>query len=505
MKRNLDPLQEETFDLVVLGGGITGAGIALDAVLRGLRVALIDKGDFASGTSSVSSKLIHGGLRYLEQGQFRLVREALQERRLLLHNAPHLVRPLRFLIPFYWGTRLSPWQWRLSLTLYDFLAGQHNLGRSRPITAAQLRQAFPSLVSSNLAGGAYYCDAQMDDARLCLTVIRTAALQGARVANYVQAVGFEWVAGRLAAVRAVDRLTERELVIQARQVVNATGPWSDAVCRLAGDQTGPHLSPTRGVHLIAPNRVGLTVAFLLLHPTDGRVFFALPWFMTDPTAAPDKVLVGTTDTMDEDDPDRLRITDQDLDYLIEGFNHYFRPTLVKAEILGSFVGLRPLIRSRSGQPSSFSREFQVVEAPSGLLSVIGGKYTTYRRMAEVVTDEVVRRLGGRRSGRTRHFRLDGAPPGPWQAFFPQAVQSLEQQYGLPAPTARHLVGRYGQRAPDVAIYLRLSGEMAQPLIAGEPDLRAEWAYQRDHEMAIFPADHWLRRMRLGWYRVPPAE
>src|SRR5207253_665318 len=238
MKRNLDAFTDETFDLLILGGGITGAGVALDATLRGLRVALIDKGDFASGTSSVSSKLVHGGLRYLEHADFALVYEALAERRRLLGNAPHIVRPLRFLLPFYRRARVPPWKWRLGLTLYDMLAGRGNIRRSRPLRPGELRRAVPALRSTDLRGAAAYYDAQMDDARLCIEVMRTAAAHGACVANYVEAVAFERRGGMIQGVRALDRVSGRELVVTARQVLNATGPWVDDVCRLAGDTGG---------------------------------------------------------------------------------------------------------------------------------------------------------------------------------------------------------------------------------------------------------------------------
>src|SRR5262245_3193639 len=254
MKRHPDALTEGTFDLLILGGGITGAGVALDAVLRGFRVALIDKGDFASGTSSASSKLVHGGLRYLEHAEFRLVYEALAERRRLLHNAPHLVRPLRFVLPFYRGARMPPWQWRAGLTLYDLLAGSGNIRRSRPLRLGEIHRTFPTLNPRGLVGAAEYFDAQMDDARLCLEVIRTAAEHGACVANYVEAIAFEQVGGTIRGVRAVDRLSGREMPIRARQVLNATGPWLDAVCRLAGDTGPPRLEPSKGVHVVVPDQ-----------------------------------------------------------------------------------------------------------------------------------------------------------------------------------------------------------------------------------------------------------
>ena len=260
MQRNVDAIRTGPFDLLILGGGITGAGVALDAALRGLRVALIDKGDFASGTSSVSSKLVHGGLRYLEHGDFRLVYEALHERGRLLQNAPHLVHPLRFILPFYQGARVPPWQWRAGLTLYDLLAGRRNLQRHQPLERRRLLAEFTGLRAAELQGGATYFDAQMDDARLCLEVLRTAFKQGACIANYVEAIAFERQAGQIASVRVVDRVAGGEFSIRARQVLNATGPWVDRILQLSGDAGGPHLQPTKGVHLLAPDR-GLRAAF----------------------------------------------------------------------------------------------------------------------------------------------------------------------------------------------------------------------------------------------------
>ncbi len=491
MRRDLDALAAQDFDLLVIGGGITGAGAALDAALRGLRVALIDKGDFASGTSSVSSKLIHGGLRYLEHGDFFLVYEALHERRRLLRNAPHLVRPLRFVLPFYAGARVPPWEQRLGLLLYDLLAGREGIRRSRGYPLGRLHRDFPGLQRRGLRGGAEFFDAQMDDARLCIEVVRTAALQGAVAANYVEAMAFEKEAGLVRGVRALDRLGGRELRIRARQTLNAAGPWGDAVRRLAGDAAGPSLRPTKGVHLVAPGR-GLTAAFLLLHPADGRVFFVIPWL--------GKTLIGTTDTVCDDPPDRIEATPADVDYLLQGHNHYFDPPLSPNDLLSSFVGLRPLVRARPGEPSALSREFALSASPSGLLTVSGGKYTTYRRMAEVVIDAVVRRLGLRRRCRTRDFRLDGAPREPWERFEPAAVRRLQSRWALSEEDARHLVGRYGVRADDVAEYLGRDPTLRGRVTPDEPDLLAEFAYQRDHEMAMTPADLLLRRTRLGLFR-----
>jgi glycerol-3-phosphate dehydrogenase len=488
MQRRI-PLDGESFDLIVLGGGITGAGVALDAVLRGCRVAVIDKGDFASGTSSISSKLVHGGLRYLEQGQLGLVYEALHERRRLLENAPHLVRPLRFLIPFYRGSRVPAWKWRAGLFLYDLLAGGGNLRASRAHPRCWVRQHFPALRPDALVGGAEYADAQMDDARLVIEILGTAARRGVVVSNYVEAVGIEH--GRT--IRALDHLTGREVRFRGEVILNATGPWSDSVRRLAGEDAQPLLAPTKGVHLIARDQ-GLTTAFLLLHPRDGRVFFVLPW--------QGKTILGTTDTDCADSPDALVVTAEDISYLLEGYNHHVRPGIESSDLLGHFVGLRPLARSRAGEPSTRSREWRLVWGLTGLLSVLGGKYTTYRHMAEKIVDEVMRRLGRRGPCRTRAFRLDGTPEMPWETFEPIAVTTLGHRFRLDEKVARHLVRRYGRRVGEVTAYLAADPSLGKPIIEGEPDLRAEFAFHRDHEMACRPEDYLLRRTRLGMFHAP---
>jgi glycerol-3-phosphate dehydrogenase len=504
MKRTPEALGDSTFDLLILGGGITGAGTALDATLRGLRVALIDKGDFASGTSSESSKLVHGGLRYLENrrvSDIRLVYEALHERQRLLHNAPHLVRPLHFIIPFYQTARVGPWMWRIGLTLYDLLAGRGNIRRSRSVKLRDLRAAFPGLNQTGLVGGAQYSDARMDDARLCIEVLCTAARHGAVVANYMEAISFEKSEGRITGVRVSDRLGGGECVIRARQVVNATGPWVDEVCKLAGDGGGPYLNPTKGVHIVAANP-GLSNAFLLLHPGDGRVLFVIPWLTrTDPLDPPAEfsptVLIGTTDTQHDGPADEVKVTGADIAYLLDAYNHYFSPALKETDILGSFAGLRPLIRARPGEPSARSREFRIFTAPSGLLTVAGGKYTTYRHMAEMVVDAVTARLGTRRPCNTRDFRLDGAPEVPWPEFASNEVERLRRSHRIAAGSAWHLVDRYGRCAADVAACIKKDARLAEPVVPGWPDIHAEFVYQREHEMAVNPADFLMRRTRLG--------
>jgi glycerol-3-phosphate dehydrogenase len=331
----------------------------------------------------------------------------------------------------------------------------------------------------------------MDDARLCVEVLKTAAREGACVANYVEATAFERAGGRIAGVRARDHVGGAEFVIRAAVVLNATGPWVDQVCRLAGDDTGPHLAPTKGVHVIVPDR-GLPAAFLLLHPDDGRVLFVIPWL--------GKTLIGTTDTDCDAAPDALAVTAAEVDYLLRAHNHYFSPPLTSGDVLGRFAGLRPLVRSRPGEPSARSREFRLFWSPSGLLTAAGGKYTTYRHMAEVITDAVAARLGRRARCRTADYPLDGAPDRPWREFEKAATKALAARHGLEEEAARHLVNRYGRRAAEVAAYLARDPALAEPVVADEPDLRGELAYQRDNEMAIRPEDWLLRRTRLGLFR-----
>jgi glycerol-3-phosphate dehydrogenase len=546
MRRDPASLAEGTFDLLVIGGGCTGAGVALDAASRGLRVALVDRGDFASATSSASSKLVHGGLRYLEQGHLSLVYEALAERRLLLRHAPHLVRPLRFVLPFYRRSRLPAWKGRVGLWMYDLLAGSHNLSRSRGVSPLRLGRAFPALRWANLVGGAEYYDAGMDDARLCLEIVRTAAAFGANVANYVEVTGFGVAGGKIGEAHLRDAVSGTAITVRAKQVLNATGPWVDHVRAMAeatppptpprsGEGSDPSpssetssspsppfplreggpgglgsspplLEPTKGVHIIIGGTpfadggepLSRETAFTLLHPADGRVFFVLPWM--------GHTLVGTTDTFATEPADRLSVTGEEEQYLLDGYNHYFGPPLNRGDVRGRFAGLRPLLRSDPKEPSARSREFRLIEGPNGLLSAAGGKWTTYRSMAEGITDRVCARLGVRAKSRTDRIPLDGCPPVPWEEFEHTEPARIASRFGLTAEQALHLVHRYGKRAEEVAGFVAASPEGREPVIAGEPDLRGEWAYQREHEMALTRADHLLRRSRVGmWHEEALAE
>ncbi|HEV8510771.1 MAG TPA: glycerol-3-phosphate dehydrogenase/oxidase, partial [Gemmatimonadales bacterium] len=361
-------MAETPVDVLIIGGGITGAGIARDAALRGFRTALVDKSDFGAGTSSHSSRLIHGGIRYLEQRAFRLVFEASRERRVLLRIAPHLVRPLAFLFPVYRGGRISAWKLRAGMWLYDLLAAFRNVRRHRWLRAKKVRRVEPALRDRGLVGAALYYDAQVDDARLVIATMRSAARAGALVANYVEVTALLKPDGRVRGATVRDVLTGQTSSIRANVVVNATGPWSDQLRRLDDPSATPLLRPTKGAHVAVPQRrIGNEHAVTLLSQLDGRVMFVLPWG--------DLSYIGTTDTDADSSPDALRVTAADVTYLLRSANAAFPDAhLASSDVVSLWVGLRPLLRQDDGtNPSQVSREHRVVESAHGLITIAGGK------------------------------------------------------------------------------------------------------------------------------------
>jgi len=401
----------ETFDLLVIGGGINGAAIAREAVLRGLSVVLAEKGDFASGTSSRSSKLIHGGFRYLETGDFALVFEASRERDLLRRRlAPHLVEPLRFFFPVYRGAPVGLFKLRVGFALYDLLAAFRNIERHRVVRTQAALEAEPALRAEGLRGGAFYYDCFTDDARLVLENVLAADGAGAVCLNYVAVEQFVKEDGTLSGAVLRDADAEGGLVrVRARAVVNATGPWLDRVRVLDDPDAKPVLRPTKGVHLVVPReRIGNRNAIVLRAVRDGRVLFVIPW--------QDHAIVGTTDTDFEGSPDEVAANAADVEYLLETANYYFpKAALGERDVVSTFAGLRPLIAGVPGEsPSVVSREEMLFESASGLVSIGGGKLTTYRRIAIKVVDrvaEILRRRCGveaRTKSGTAEMPLPGA-------------------------------------------------------------------------------------------------
>jgi len=494
---DLDALALAPVDLLVIGAGITGAGIARDAALRGIRTALVDAGDFGGGTSSRSSRLVHGGLRYLEHGWLRLVFEASRERRVLLHIAPHLVRPMAFLFPVHAGARVGRWKLAAGLWLYDLLAAFRNVHLHRMLSKRAVLRVEPRLRSRDLVGGAVYYDAWCDDARLVLANARAAHKSGALVASYARVVAFERAGGQLRGAVLEDAVDGRRITVHARVIVNATGPWSDVVRQLDDPGVPPLLRPTKGVHLAVPrSRVGNAGALTLTSPVDGRVMFILPW--------DDVTIVGTTDTDYADDPSAVTPTTDDVTYLLRSANAVFPDAhLAPADVLAAWAGLRPLLRDGAeGATAAVPREHRIAESPGGLLTIAGGKLTTYRSMAAELVDVVAAKLhamDGRRvpdRARTAEEPL----PGGDVADLDLLVRELMKER-VPEVAARHLVDTYGSEAMAVANLATRDPTLAEPLAAGFPILRAEVVYQARRELALSVSDVMVRRTHL-FHRHP---
>jgi glycerol-3-phosphate dehydrogenase len=484
-------------DLLVIGGGITGAGIARDAALRGFRTALVDKGDFGAGTSSHSSRLIHGGIRYLEQGNVRLVFEASRERRVLLRIAPHLVRPLAFLFPVYKGARVPAWKLRAGMWLYDALAAFRNVKRHRWLGPKEVRRAEPALRDRGLSGAALYYDAQADDARLVLATVRSAARAGALVANHAEVTSLLKPDGRVRGAIVRDALGGEVGTVRALVVVNASGPWVDAVRRLDDPSAPPVLRLTKGAHVAVPRRrIGHEHAITLFSPLDGRVMFVLPWG--------DLSYVGTTDTDADTAPDAVRVTAQDVTYLLRSANAAFPEAhLAPNDVVSVWAGLRPLLRQDgAAAPSQVSREHRVVESAQGLITIAGGKLTTYRVMARDVADRVAARL----------HELDGRPvaarpptdrlplPGGEAAELEVLIEGARAR-GVSAAIARHLVASYGSEAPAVLNLVDRDRSLGEPLLPGGSEIWAEVVHAVEREMAQRVQDVLVRRLHL-FYEHP---
>ncbi|MFL5612840.1 MAG: glycerol-3-phosphate dehydrogenase [Gemmatimonadaceae bacterium] len=491
-RRQLESLRDEKFDLLVIGGGITGCGIARDAALRGLRVALVEKDDFASGTSSRSSRLIHGGLRYLEHGFLHLVFEASSERRRLLRLAPHLVRPLEFIWPVYAGARVPQWKLNAGLTLYDALALFRNVGTHRRLTARQLATREPELRHDGLLGGARYFDAATDDARLTLANAIGAREAGALVVNHASVRELIVDDGIARGARVEEILSGTHIDIRASVIVNATGPWSDELQRLDDSyqrQTRAGVRGSKGVHVtVARDRVGNHGALTLLSPNDERVMFILP--------SGRQTIIGTTDTFTDSPPDQVRASESDVAYLLSAANSFFPAAhLTRQDVISAWAGIRPLIAGGAGEsdPGNASREHAIAESTRGIVSITGGKLTTYRVMAAEVVDVVLQRLGKRVTSRppTRSTPL----PGGDLAYIDEAVSAADRTTA-DHELASHLVHSYGSRWPAVMEQIAAPGGADH--IAGTRYTLGEMRYIAQCELAYTLGDILLRRTHLGF-------
>jgi glycerol-3-phosphate dehydrogenase len=484
-------LSAQEFELLVIGGGVTGCGIARDAALRGLRVALVEREDFASGTSSRSTRLIHGGLRYLEHGHLGLVFESSIERHRLLRLAPHLVRPQAFVWPVYAGSRVPRWKLSAGLMLYDVLALFRNVKAYRGLDARQVLEAIPGLRPEGLKGGARYYDAATDDARLTLVNALGASEAGAVVVNHASVRGLVLEEGRARGATVEDVLTGEVLTVRARVLVNATGPWSDEIRRLEDESTPPAVRGSKGVHISVPReRLPAEEALTLLSPVDGRVMFILP--------ACAHAVIGTTETATRAHPAEVRASRADVEYLLASANGFFpQAHLTPEDVVSAWAGIRPLVaRGYSGEDgaNSASREHVIHTSSSGVLTISGGKLTTFRVMARDVVDAAEKALGVSH----RKTPTDVMPlPGGEFFSFSDACLAARNEVGRD-DTALHLVRAYGSRWRQVWAPTREQPALAEPLVPGLPYVRAEAVHAVTHEFARTLGDLLIRRLKVAF-------
>jgi glycerol-3-phosphate dehydrogenase len=486
----LEALRSKELDILVIGGGVVGTGCALDAVTRGLSVGLVEARDWASGTSSRSSKLVHGGIRYLEQLDFRLVREALIERGLLLQRiAPHLVKPVRFLYPLtvplveraYIGA---------GMTLYDAFSWSGGrppgVPHHRHLTRSQVLRAMPSLKRDAFVGGLTYWDAQVDDARYVASLARTASFYGANAASRVRVEGFLKVGERVVGVKAHDLETDEHFDIRARQVVNATGVWTDDTQAMVGERGQFKVRASKGVHLVVPRDRFQSKLGLLLR-TEKSVLFVIPWGR--------HWLIGTTDTDWNLDKAHPAATAADIDYLLERVNQVLAVPLTRADVEGVYAGLRPLLAGESEETSKLSREHIVAHSVPGLVVVAGGKWTTYRIMAKDAIDEAVAALDGNSAASiTDDLSLLGAE-GYHAAW--NRRNKIARTFGVHRVRIEHLLNRYGVLTDELLDLIRSRPELQEPLPGADDYIRAEVVYAASHEGALHLDDVLARRTRIS--------
>jgi glycerol-3-phosphate dehydrogenase len=498
----LEALSRDTFDLVVVGGGITGAGVALDAATRGYSVALVEKTDFAAGTSSRSSKLVHGGLRYLQNFDLGLVREALLERSLLVALAPHLVRPLPLVVAAFDDARLDRLM-GMGLNLYDVMAvdrlrrGRGRRGRRareenggeswspdrhRVIPGPEVVELIPALAEREPTSGYLFYDCQTDDVRLVLTVLGEAERFGTVIANRLEVTELVEEDGRARGVRVRDAENGDTFPIRADNVVNATGVWADRLRpdELHDEAEVPRIRPSRGTHITLRREDLPLVGGAIVPAGGGRSVFALPWH--------GRTLIGTTDLDYDGDLDHIKPGEEDVDYLLQATNEFFGRTLSTADLTGAYAGVRPLISTGDPKKSvDISRKAELYETSSGLITITGGKLTTWRRMAKLAVDRLVER-----EARDAPCRTHEIPLGQ-----PVAEEELPRVEGVPEESYRALASRYGFAAHEVLKTAGERGELAQPIVEGMPDLLAEAVHSARREQALSVGDVLLRRTRLG--------
>jgi glycerol-3-phosphate dehydrogenase len=492
----INELKEGNYDLLVIGGGITGAGIALDAASRGLSVCLLEMQDFAGGTSSRSTRLIHGGLRYLKQFEFKLVSEVSKERKIIFKNAPHLVKPELLLLPITTTGSFGKFMTRLGMRMYELLAGVKKQERHRFLNVAETAQLEPLLKKEGLLGSILYYEYRTDDARLTISVLKKAVGRGALALSYMKVTGFNYKGGKITGVKVHDQLGGDDYEVKAQLVVNASGPWVDELDTLDDKDQGNKLLVTKGVHLVFDgNRLPLKQAVYFDAP-DKRMIFALPHR--------GKTYVGTTDTFYEGEKTDPAVTDDDKSYLLKCINGYFHKIeLLSTDIESCWAGLRPLIRKAGKKPSEISRRDEMFVWKSGLISIAGGKLTGYRKMAQRVVDLVAKQISATGenvfSCSTADIFLAGGETGPFPEFLNKKMPEA-LFIGLNKEESKFLITRYGSETDSI---LKIVSELKVKEPSHELPLliRSELIYAVEKEMCLTPSDFFIRRTGMLYFDI----
>jgi glycerol-3-phosphate dehydrogenase len=491
----LHSIADKSFDVCVIGGGATGSGCALDSRLRGLTTVLLDAADFAGATSSTSTKIVHGGVRYLEQAvkdldakQYRVVQRALHERIRMLHNAPYLARPMEFIVPCYrwWDAAY----FAAGLKIYDWIARDARLFPSRFLAREETLRRIPSLNPNHLVGSVAYADGQFDDARYNVALVQTFAQAGGEALNYARVIAFEKSHdGKLAACQVEDQFTHGKFTVRARAFVNATGPFADTIRQIATPGARPRMRLSKGVHILLPLEVMPSSDAMLIPKTeDGRVLFAVQW--------KGRLLVGTTE-QEVTIHDELYVTKEEIAYLLRHLNRYLAAPVKPDQVVSGIAGARPLVSSGDLRDTKkLARDHELeVDSQSGLISIMGGKWTTYRAMAEDAANAVQRHLGVLvTESPTKNHPLIGS-----EGFTLDYWKRLASNYGIPEPTARYLAGKFGTAATEVLDLAQEDPALAAPIVPDFPAVRAQVIYSARAEMAMTIEDVLFRRLGLQLY------
>ncbi|MGG1572977.1 glycerol-3-phosphate dehydrogenase/oxidase [Fictibacillus sp. NRS-1165] len=497
----IEDMKNASLDLLVIGGGVTGAGILLDATTRGMKAGVLEMQDFAGGTSSRSTKLVHGGLRYLKQFEVGLVAEVGKERAIVYENAPHVTTPEWMLLPFYKKGTFGKFSTSIGLKVYDFLAGVKRKERRKMLSKDETMNREPLLKNKELLGGGYYVEYKTDDARLTLEIMKEAVNRGGKAVNYIKVIDFIYDNdGKILGVKAEDTVSGKVHEIHAKKIVNATGPWVDELRDIDKSKKGKRIHHTKGIHLVIDQeRFPLRQAVYFDTP-DGRMVFAIP--------REGKTYVGTTDTDYKGDLKNPRITHDDVDYVVKAINFMFPDVkMTEKDIESSWSGLRPLIHEEGKDPSEISRKDEVFFSPSGLITIAGGKLTGYRKMAEKVADIVAGQLEEEAgikydTSNTKHLVLSGGNVG-GSSHYPEYIRqkvSEGQNLGLSKEDAEQLVKKYGSNVDRLFEIIR-DGQKEADLNKLPVNVYATLIYAMDEEMATTPADYFIRRTSAMYFDI----